>query len=69
MHDDKYYSDLIAMEQVNMFQESANRFRKLIGVDCKDLLRDCQKYCFSQNGQFLAAASKDGCRISILELI
>ena len=69
MHDDKFNSDLIAMEQVHIFEESACRFRKLIGVYCKDLLSDCQKYHFSANGQYVAVATKDGCRISILELI
>ena len=52
-----------------MFQESATRNRKLVTINCKQLLVECQKFVFSPDGRFVAAANKDGNRISIMELI
>ena len=52
-----------------MFYEKMNRNRKLISVSCKDLLRDCQKFSFSDDGKLVAAVKNDGKRISIMELI
>ena len=52
-----------------MFGELYSRNRKLISCTCKDLLKDCQKFQFSNDGRLLAAAKKDGTRISVLELI
>ena len=43
--------------------------RRLIALDCKDLLIDSQKFNFSADGKLLAAGSKDGTRIYVLELI
>ena len=45
------------------------RNRKLVAVDCKGLLTDCQKFSFSPDGKLVAAGSKDGTRIAIMELI
>lgn len=52
-----------------MFQEKVSRNRKLVAVDCKGLLSDCQKFCFSPDGKLVAAGNKDGNRIAIMELI
>ena len=61
MHDDKFNSKLIAQDRVRMFQEKVSRNRKLIAIDCKGLLIDCQKFSFSLDGKLLAAGNKDGC--------
>lgn len=50
-----------------MFDNSRNR--KLIQVTNTKLFKDCQKFSFSGNGQYLAIGSKDGTKISIVELI
>ena len=52
-----------------MFKDNHRRTRKCISVDCKDLLIDPQKFSFSLNGKFLAVGGRDGCRISVFELI
>lgn len=52
-----------------MFQEKASRNRKLIAINCKSLLTECQKFSFSPDGTLLAAGNKDGCRVSVMQLI
>lgn len=69
MHDNKFSSKLIAQDKVNMFQEDECRNRKLIAIDCKGLLKDCQRFKFSPDGKFIAAANQNGTKISIIELI
>ena len=69
LHDDKFYSKLIAQERVRMFAEKASRNRKLIAIDSKSLLTGCQKFRFSPDGKLVAAGNKDGNRIFIMELI
>lgn len=69
LHDEKFFSKLIAQDRVRMFSESCSRNRKLIATDCKNLLTDCQKFSFSPDGILVAAGNKDGNRISVMELI
>ena len=52
-----------------MFAENNCRNRKLVAVDCRSLLTDCQRFNFSPDGKYIAACNKDGTKVSILELI
>ena len=52
-----------------MFYENKSRNRKLISVHCKDLLKDCQKFSFSDDGKLVAAVKNNGKRISIMQLV
>ena len=52
-----------------MFGEQYTRNRKMVSCTCKDLFKSCQKFTFSSDGKFLAAAKKDGSRISVLQLV
>ena len=69
LHDKKFYSKLVAQAPVKMFYENKSRNRKLISVHCKDLLKDCQKFSFSDDGKLVAAVKNNGKRISIMQLV
>ena len=69
LHDEKFSSVVVAQDRVTMFAETNCRNRKLVAVDCRSLLTDCQRFNFSSDGKYIAACNKDGTRVSILELI
>jgi len=57
MHDEKFSSKMIAQDKVFMFSEDKHRNRKLFSIDGKGLLKDCQRFKFSRDGKFVAAAN------------
>jgi hypothetical protein len=68
LQDDKFNSKLIAQDQVTLWSEECLRMRRLISAECADLFTDAQKFSFSNDGNFAAIGSKDGCRISVIEV-
>lgn len=48
---------MIAQDKVFMFSEDKHRNRKLFSIDGKGLLKDCQRFKFSRDGKFVAAAN------------
>ena len=66
LHDDKFKGKLTAQAQVKFFEEQ--RIRSLYTIDGPDLFNEAQKFSFSNDGKLMAVGSKDGSRISVVEI-
>ena len=53
---------------MSFFMDQSQKNRRLVAIDSTDLFTDVQKFCFSTDGKLLAVGSKDGSRITVMEL-